>query len=621
MKLYSQNCGSCPIPVAVIESNITNHSVDLSWANNNNVSYYAIRYKESGNPSWTYTYQIFNNSFQLNSLQSNTLYEYQIQAYCASNYGYGYGYGYSYGYGYGYGLPFISGWSSSYFINTSNLIPDCNGVYGGSAYLDNCGSCVGGNTGNNACIQDCNGVYGGSAYLDNCGSCVGGNTNIIACFFNPYVDIEINNNNCDSLADLSITVSQTAFQTDMSLSNFLSDDGIFDFNNINIGDTIGSAYMNAAGGNIIINSLIIVNAIISPNEIVANAYDTTYNINVGAFTISNQQSLAPNPPGTSYNGISIIASSIVDGNNTTAGNFSNITFNNIFKNPSNNTNFNFISNITSEIGDFFTDTIQQNIICNTDYFSPEINVTGSDSLCNQIIDLTISSAQDNGEYDIATSLFFSDMGQFNFNNINIGDTIGYSYLNAAGGGININAVLIVNSVITNNEILVTAFDTIFNIMAGVFTMSNLNNGGVNIIATSPPDGNNTTSGNFGYAVFENMFITPGIDTTIQFVSITTSENGDVDYDTTIYNINCGQLNVINNVNEILCYPNPFNNYIKINTSEKYNHVNIYDLNGKYYTLLNYDNNTLNNLDYLKSGTYIISLEFKDKIIKQKMIKF
>ena len=53
---------------------------------------------------------------------------------------------------------------------------DCAGVAGGSAVLDNCGDCVGGNTGQSACMQDCNGVWGGSAHLDNCGICVGGNT-------------------------------------------------------------------------------------------------------------------------------------------------------------------------------------------------------------------------------------------------------------------------------------------------------------------------------------------------------------------------------------------------------------------------------------------------------------
>jgi hypothetical protein len=60
-------------------------------------------------------------------------------------------------------------------------VQDCNGVFGGTASIDNCGTCVGGNTGLTACVQDCNGVFGGTASIDNCGTCVGGNTGLTAC--------------------------------------------------------------------------------------------------------------------------------------------------------------------------------------------------------------------------------------------------------------------------------------------------------------------------------------------------------------------------------------------------------------------------------------------------------
>jgi PKD repeat protein len=46
---------------------------------------------------------------------------------------------------------------------------DCAGVWGGSAYEDNCGTCD--DNPNNDCVQDCAGVWGGSAYEDNCGTC------------------------------------------------------------------------------------------------------------------------------------------------------------------------------------------------------------------------------------------------------------------------------------------------------------------------------------------------------------------------------------------------------------------------------------------------------------------
>jgi PKD repeat protein len=60
-------------------------------------------------------------------------------------------------------------------------LADCNGVFGGTAFTDNCGTCVGGTTGLNPCIADCNGTFGGTAFLDNCNTCVGGNTGLTAC--------------------------------------------------------------------------------------------------------------------------------------------------------------------------------------------------------------------------------------------------------------------------------------------------------------------------------------------------------------------------------------------------------------------------------------------------------
>ncbi len=42
-------------------------------------------------------------------------------------------------------------------------VVDCHGVVGGSAYLDECGDCVGGTTGADPCEQDCAGTWGGPA--------------------------------------------------------------------------------------------------------------------------------------------------------------------------------------------------------------------------------------------------------------------------------------------------------------------------------------------------------------------------------------------------------------------------------------------------------------------------
>lgn len=50
---------------------------------------------------------------------------------------------------------------------------DCNGVCGGSAFLDCNGSCCSGNTGNECAVPDCNGVCGGDAVRDCNGVCNG----------------------------------------------------------------------------------------------------------------------------------------------------------------------------------------------------------------------------------------------------------------------------------------------------------------------------------------------------------------------------------------------------------------------------------------------------------------
>lgn len=62
-----------------------------------------------------------------------------------------------------------------------SAVKDCNGVSNGTAYLDACNICVGGNTGKTACVKDCNGTNNGTATLDNCSRCIGGTTGKTAC--------------------------------------------------------------------------------------------------------------------------------------------------------------------------------------------------------------------------------------------------------------------------------------------------------------------------------------------------------------------------------------------------------------------------------------------------------
>ena len=82
-------------------------------------------------------------------------------------------------------------------------------------------------------------------WTDSCGNCVGGNTGNVACIpFSPTVDVILSNTDCDSLTDLTINVSQDPNEPDMSTALFTSDGGSFAISTLSIGDTVGSAVMS-----------------------------------------------------------------------------------------------------------------------------------------------------------------------------------------------------------------------------------------------------------------------------------------------------------------------------------------------------------------------------------------
>ncbi len=65
-------------------------------------------------------------------------------------------------------------------ITPNSTCTDCNGDINGTASIDACGTCSGGNTGitPNSTCTDCNGDINGTASIDACGTCSGGNTGI-----------------------------------------------------------------------------------------------------------------------------------------------------------------------------------------------------------------------------------------------------------------------------------------------------------------------------------------------------------------------------------------------------------------------------------------------------------
>ena len=116
-----------------------------------------------------------------------------------------------------------------------------------------------------------------------------------------------------------------------------------------------------------------------------------------------------------------------------------------------------------------------------------------------------------------------------------------------------SADLIVDSVVSSNEILVDAFDQLTGANLGNFIIKNLAGGGVEIVAISPDDGNNFTSGLNSSVSIYNLFVNP-IDTLVTFSSTIVSEFGDVHLQSFSQQLLCFSCNInLIDSSNVSCY--------------------------------------------------------------------
>ncbi|MDC1063601.1 choice-of-anchor L domain-containing protein [Flavobacteriales bacterium] len=336
--------------------------------------------------------------------------------------------------------------------------------------------------------------------------------------FSPSVNVSLSSYNCEYLTDLTISVSQDPFEVDMDTATFISDGGFFLLSSLSVGDNIGLAAMTLNLSSF--NTNLIVNSIVSSNEIVVEAIDQITAAVLGTFSIRNILG----------GGIEIIAVSPDDGNLYTNGNISSITFINLFQTPNTST-LTFSSSIISELGDVAVETNPFLLNCQ---ISPTVSVLLSDLNCG-LTDLTIVVSQDSNEVDIDTAFFISDGGFFTISSMTIGDNIGFADM--ALSSVTYNADLVINNIVSANEIIVEAIDQITGAVLGTFTIINLPTGGVEIIAVSPNDGNSFTSGHISSITFVNVFQSP-LTGFLDFTSIIISEIGDVDTQVFSFILNC-----------------------------------------------------------------------------------
>ena len=111
---------------------------------------------------------------------------------------------------------------------------------------------------------DCDGTPNGTAFIDNCGNCVGGTTNQSACIpFSPSASISLSTLECNAVSHITFVTSQDSHEPDMSSAVFSSDGGHFDFSGLSTNDTIGTSDIFAGGGYINVNTTLMVDFIIT----------------------------------------------------------------------------------------------------------------------------------------------------------------------------------------------------------------------------------------------------------------------------------------------------------------------------------------------------------------------
>ena len=342
--------------------------------------------------------------------------------------------------------------------------------------------------------------------------------------FSPEVVVAISNTNCDQVGDLTISVSQDSFEVDMDTAVFTSDGGSFLISSLSVGDIIGQASMDLSISNY--NCDLVVNSIISSSFLIVESVDQLTGAVFGTFSIENLFG----------GGVEVIAISPNDGNLYTYGNNSSITFYNLFQNPNTSTVV-FSSDISSELSNTYQSTSPFVLNC---AISPIITVSLSDLNC-VLTDLLITVSQDSNEVDIDSSFFSSDGGYFTISSMNVGDVIGLATMNLSLNSF--SADIIVDAIISTNEIKVKSIDQLTGAVLGFFTIINKSTGGIEIIASSPDDGNTFTSGHTSSIIFYNVFFSPSVGF-INFNSVIISETGDYDIQDTLIILNSNDTNIV-----------------------------------------------------------------------------
>jgi hypothetical protein len=511
LSFNNQIKAQCANPTLFQLNTVSDSSVSLQWSPvTSAVSYRVSLKKEETNWQFaTIPIDIPSNqtSIVVSDLEEFTNYQYRIKTICDS------------------GLS--SSWSvPQQFTTNTSLSVDCSGTLEGDAFLDDCGNCVGGNTGNEPCID-----------------------------FTPSITLSLSQFEAQTLTDISFTVSQDANEPDMLSSVFVSDGGNFDFSSLSSSQVVGQGSAIAGGGFLSSSFTLSVDFIIDANNVTLTAIDDNDGTLVGTFELQNSSS-----------GVQVLSVAPQDGNNITTGNSLDVTLSNLFVTPTVG-DLTFVTTITSETGPVDSQEFIFEIgssDCNGDFngdaflddcgncvggnagnepcidFTPSITLSLSQFEAQTLTDISFTVSQDANEPDMLSSVFVSDGGNFDFSSLSSSQVVGQGSAIAGGGFLSSSFTLSVDFIIDANNVTLTAIDDNDGTLVGTFELQN-SSSGVQVLSVAPQDGNNITTGNSLDVTLSNLFVTPTVGD-LTFVTTITSETGPVDSQEFIFEIGSSDCN-------------------------------------------------------------------------------
>ena len=240
-----------------------------------------------------------------------------------------------------------------------------------------------------------------------------------------------------------------------------------------------------------------------------------------------------------------------------------------------------------------------------DAFTPEINISLSSLICEELSDINFITEQGLNEPDIQSTSVTSNLGYINQDNLEIGQNVG-----------NATAIAGINNFINNEySLLISEINSVDNSIKidlvdynnqtqFSFTIENLENGGVQMSITPPSDNNSYyTSGNSLDINLIGIFMNPS-PSLLQFDVTVFSELNDNTFNQFDFNVDC--TNAIETFDNIsLFYPNPTYSVVNL-MFENSSAIKIFDTKGQ---LMLFDENTTNTIDVsqLSQGLYFVEI--------------